>query len=449
MIDSKLNAEIGCFFVLLFSVISPIIVQTIPGLSVVFWLNSFLVLIIFGLTTIFSKRFRKTVFSENFFWLLFIYLLVYLFAMLSTATDPHSKILKDFLRGGIILASLSLILYFCDDKNFKEKFILYFMKSVIFISCVAVVLSITKYYLQYAGVGLSSVYGINPLSVPIGSSLTKDYNAFSHTLLISLLYLFYFWTKNERPIKNIFLIIVIGCIVVVGLHSGSRRFLLLLPPIGIFLLLFYLFSVYFISRKTVNPSDQLRHFRYIAIKILISLITLLLVTIFLNHFYLGYQSVFYDGSASSLYKVRLETLAVGGENFGLKERTDRWQYALELFVDNPKLVFGDFNYRVLFGCKFINCEVEDYPHNAVLSGMLFGGLVGGLLTILIYTYPFWVSFKCLSLNVLFFVKVMVAISTTAFVLISGDNVFSMPVHLITLFFMMIYCPAGDKYPLRR
>lgn len=62
------------------------------------------------------------------------------------------------------------------------------------------------------------------------------------------------------------------------------------------------------------------------------------------------------------------------------ERVERWKYAFKLFITEFSFfqkIFGDgFDYQRKFGSKFLGDDKVDYPHNVVISSLLYSGLIG-------------------------------------------------------------------------
>ncbi len=77
------------------------------------------------------------------------------------------------------------------------------------------------------------------------------------------------------------------------------------------------------------------------------------------------------------------------ENYFISPRIDRWKYALELYGDYtiPEKVFGSgFDYLQKFGKEFLETKGFDYPHNILLSVLLYSGIIG----LLVF---FWLIFE--------------------------------------------------------
>lgn len=118
-------------------------------------------------------------------------------------------------------------------------------------------------------------------------------------------------------------------------------------------------------------------------------------------------------------------------------RLSHFKFAIDLFksMNLKQKIFGNgFNYMPLFSKEFIHKELSikeikeagyyDYPHNPVLSSLLYSGILGCLIYVyflLLVFYYYLKYFKYLSvLFIMFFV-------TFFFAMISGNSHFSVPV----------------------
>lgn len=125
----------------------------------------------------------------------------------------------------------------------------------------------------------------------------------------------------------------------------------------------------------------------------------------------------------------------------LSERVARWKYAMELWTKYPwynKLLGNGFDYLEKFGRKFYPDEKKiDYPHNPMVSSFLYSGIIGGLFYIYFLLLSFWLFWKYRKHHMLLLVIYSIYF---IFVLISGDNHFSVPI-----FAMLSLVPFITKY----
>ncbi len=125
-------------------------------------------------------------------------------------------------------------------------------------------------------------------------------------------------------------------------------------------------------------------------------------------------------------------------------RTDRWEYAIELFKEYTLLqkIFGNgFTYMEKFGEKFLpkneNKKVLDYPHSPILSAFLYSGIIGGLFYIYFLLLTFWYYWKYRKYHLVFFIMYIIAFF---FTFVSGNSHFSSPI-----FVMLSIVPFVTKY----
>lgn len=112
----------------------------------------------------------------------------------------------------------------------------------------------------------------------------------------------------------------------------------------------------------------------------------------------------------------------------LAERVERWKYACELWMGYAwynKLLGDGFDYLDQFGQKFYPGEEKaDYPHNPMISSFLYSGIIGGLFYLYFLTLSIWHYWKYRKHHMLFLIIYAIYF---IFILISGDNHFSVPV----------------------
>lgn len=116
------------------------------------------------------------------------------------------------------------------------------------------------------------------------------------------------------------------------------------------------------------------------------------------------------------------------ENRFTGERIARWQYAYKLYREYPTFnkIFGSgFTYMNQFGEKFYKKENKtDYPHNPIISAVLYSGLLGGLFYIYFLFTSLYYYLKYLRHHWIFFILYLL---TFFFVFFSGNTHFDVPV----------------------
>jgi len=125
-------------------------------------------------------------------------------------------------------------------------------------------------------------------------------------------------------------------------------------------------------------------------------------------------------------------------------RSVRWKYALELFNNYPVInkVFGNgFDYLYLYAEKFPDSsnptKKTDYPHNPILSALLYSGIIGALYYVYFLILVFWYYWKYRKYHMLFFILYLI---TFFFTFVSGNSHFSVPV-----FAMLSVVPFITRY----
>lgn len=147
--------------------------------------------------------------------------------------------------------------------------------------------------------------------------------------------------------------------------------------------------------------------------------------------------------ADEIYKIKTHEKS----NRLLGPRTMRWKYALELFNNYPLInkIFGNgFDYLYLFAEKFPDpsnpTKKTDYPHNPILSALLYSGIIGALYYIYFLILVFWYYWKYRKYHSLFFILYLV---TFFFTFVSGNSHFSVPI-----FAMLSVVPFITKYLIK-
>lgn len=205
----------------------------------------------------------------------------------------------------------------------------------------------------------------------IGTSLVGDYNYYALGLFFSLSTIPFLIKQNKGVLYKTLL--VLGFLVLSSniFMSGSRR--------GVLLIVLYLL-VLLISqiRASVFRRHRLTKRRLIAFVVMgVVLVTSISYT---GNWISDNQESFADSRELEKLFERAETL--NDADYVMSERTIRWRLALNTFANyNPiQFIMGDgFDYLVKYGR--LSGVPEDYPHNYLLSALLYGGALtfGGVL----------------------------------------------------------------------
>lgn len=118
------------------------------------------------------------------------------------------------------------------------------------------------------------------------------------------------------------------------------------------------------------------------------------------------------------------------------ERSVRWEFAWQLLQENYFVVPMGFGYQEKFGCRFLECKTNDYPHNVFLSEFLVAGLLSLGLCILIFCRHFLNLFSLKNADVK---RKLLVLSFFALpnLLISGDYFFTSGMSVAVIVLSMI------------
>jgi O-antigen ligase len=119
-------------------------------------------------------------------------------------------------------------------------------------------------------------------------------------------------------------------------------------------------------------------------------------------------------------------------------RIIRWNYATNLICDYniAQILIGNgFIYNKLYGQKFSNSDAEGYPHNIIISQILYSGLFGLFVLMLLYYQIFKIYLKY---NKQLKELAIFSLITTFFMLISGNTFFSLKIYLLVIVLGYIY-----------
>jgi len=109
---------------------------------------------------------------------------------------------------------------------------------------------------------------------------------------------------------------------------------------------------------------------------------------------------------------------------------DKWQFAIKIYRQQSfvhKLFGNGFFYLELFGQQFEEEQsTYGYPHNPILSALLYSGLIGALFVFVFLLISFYYAIIYFNRYPLFSMMLFVSL---LFVLFSGNSIFSVPVFL--------------------
>jgi hypothetical protein len=225
-------------------------------------------------------------------------------------------------------------------------------------------MGLLKYVNIISGRYLNSYYFENQLLT--GSSLNTDYNVYSLGLTIGALLSIGLFGKHSKRLFKILYILIIGIIILSILLSGSRR--------GVLMSGFILVSLAY-SNRILNARKQ------------ITLVTTLFIPIAMFFFIGNYWGKFSEYLLSSdLFDQSItRVLSLKEELLGEQERTSRFVWSLDYFSERSGLekIFGSgFEYLKIMG-SFFSENLEDNPHNYLISSLLYGGILSFIISLLL------------------------------------------------------------------
>jgi hypothetical protein len=240
-----------------------------------------------------------------------------------------------------------------------------YVSKIVFLGCIiSAALGILKYINILSG-NLSSSYFYEE-KLLLGSSLSTDYNVYSLGLSIGVLLSVGLYKNITKQYVKYLYILAISLIILSILISGSRR--------GILMSFFVIYCLFYSNKITIARKQMA----------LISTIFIPIIILFLissnwdNVSEYLLSSGLLDQSITRVLTLKDELQSENG-------RTTRFSWSVDYFSDRSGFdqIFGSgFEYLKLMGISFSG-ELEDNPHNYLLSALIYGGGIGFFLIILL------------------------------------------------------------------
>jgi MFS family permease len=343
------------------------------------------------------------------FILFFFCVWAYAFGMVISQGLIYSNNLSDITN--IISFFLIWILLSDLEKEDYQKLIHNFAKYAVLVSFVVSIISLYKFYQLLSGVKLQKFFV--GAYYPPGSSLVRDYNMFSFAMTAGLIMTVYLLNQTKKTSHMIYYLLSFITIFTTILFSGSRRGWVVAVIVVVFVLFLILKFLFRLNKNFI----KLIKFGFTA-----SVITLFIYLVFALF---NIDTDFQNSAQIQKLKYRLETLRFNQVEDSFSERTIRWDYAAQRFNESNPIQFligSGFSYLPDFGNKFNLESQEDYPHNPLLSALLYSGLLGQIFLLSLLIWSALMTFnnkKLLGMHYtfLFFVSWI-------FVLISFNSIFS-------------------------
>jgi len=289
-----------------------------------------------------------------------------------------------------------------------------YLSTLVFAGAVlAALLGIVKYRNILSGNVLFSNYNDDVLI--IGSSLNSDYNIYSLGLIMAFLLSLNLRSSFKGLFKKSLYFLLNAMIVGSILLSGSRRAVLMVIVV-VLISLFYnrlkkLKSQWALGKVLILPIVGLGFIAQYSEPIVTSLA----------------ESQLIDKSIARVFTLKEQ---LTGEN----ERTLRVDWVLAKLQDasGQDLLLGQgFGYLSKMG-TFFSVEEEDNPHNFVLATLMYAGLIGGIVVVLLIFRALSLAFK--QNKTMYFVFLFIVL----FGLTSSNTLFSYRVFPIMLFLLALH-----------
>jgi hypothetical protein len=257
-----------------------------------------------------------------------------------------------------------------------------------------------------------------------------DYNYFCLILLFGV----YAWwslvsTKRYWGIYYVFLLFITGPLIFI---IGSRR------GIVFFALLF----IWMIVSRLVKGLQQRLVLNRQAVLILLVFVVIIAVAILCANHFSHLDNVNSSGHFANMW-LRYKTLDSGTVYY--QSRGWRVIYALSLYNQ-----YDAFHMLLGHGFHFINdfaqknnLQIADYPHNPLLSALLYSGLIGFIIAVFYYFSAFVIAYRQRKLLPFFS---FITISSMFFDFLSAPTVVS--TYLFSLGYVMVFVGAY-KYRCRQ
>lgn len=346
-----------------------------------------------------KNRFSPRKLLFHYFSLLLISL-AYVWGMAQTP-GISSFLLKESLNIPVLWGFVVLFLVFTPQKSDFDLFLQHFKHQFVFFVCIFAILGVTKFIFGLFCVHFS-VLEYQDGRFPVGSSLVSDYNFYALASLVALIFLVFPLAGKKRLLlkqaliflllANVFLslsrrgLLVLGLLCVAVwlwflflLFSKKRRQSLLLakmvfPPLVVFVFLlwggFYLFSE---KKLSENPLFGESH---------------ACAAESFSRIEERYSSIAND----RIVRLFLGKPAVSARPMGemVGGRLARWKFGIKLFWEfsaQEKIWGTGFgylqSYKLRFGAKG-NKSYNEYPHNPLISALLYSGLAGAVCMLLFF-----------------------------------------------------------------
>jgi len=394
----------------------PFAVQSFPKIGLVFWLVLILVMGQVGWLRL-KYSVSPSLFASPTGWALALVTATVAYGLFRTSGHASFEVWKDMARGVAFLIALGLLsqLETVHGEAAKPLVVEKFSNYLVAVAFICGVAGYFKYVALLAGYCTDLIAPNCPQNYPWGTSLVGDYNFFALTLLFGALATVHKWATADSLSHSLGWSAVLGVILFAGMHAGSRRFWIIAP----------------IAIATGIALTWLRHRQRAAFNKLFQRLALGVVCSWAILEAGVWVFTMTESTSTGLMASRLHSLADQAESYGLSARLERWRYALSLIDLQTFFAGAGFSYRSAFGCHFIDCTVEDYPHLPLLSALLYGGIGAALATLACFGIVLFKAWRALNEDSRPDIGISMMICLI-FISVSGDTLLSAPVFLAIL-----------------
>lgn len=391
-----------------------IIVATLWGMAFPIGIGYVYLLLIFYFVLLLTRG----VFTLNinyFTGTFFLCILVYILAVL---INPNVlldyRVVKSDLY--VILWSImfALILWSgINDQNFL-RFIEINKKLICIVTFILSLISLYKFYMLLQGVMLP-LFNFNG-TYAYGTALSSDMNMFALTMLIGLVVTLSLLRRANSILMKYFYLIPTITLIISIFMSGSRRGFILTT------LVILIAGFIFLKKLLSNLS---------IVKVTISayIITFVLLLTYIGSIFSGVK--LWDKISELINENQFQYtisrfLTISPEQLGntFSSRSGRWDYAFTLIKEyNPlNLLFGKgFEYIGEYR-QLTSTFIEDYPHNFFVSALLYSGVFGTSIVVMLFIVTFYNILK--NRHAIGLHMILIYLITFSYMFISGNSVFS-------------------------
>lgn len=313
--------------------------------------------------------------------------------------------------------------------------------SAVLLTAVAI-LSLYKFHLLLQGRTIA-FFKVPDRPYPWGTSLVSDYNFFAFAMGIGAVSAVYALVEARTPYRRTGYTASLLLTLASGVLAGSRRFWICL---AIALIAAPLIAVIWASRKMLASVADRRWL--LRIGFLLGVLVVAVISLIPER---TATLAFSQASVDLLY--RFTTMMEFDKSFA--PRASRWEFSLHLAENRSlgeQLVGSGFDYLPTFSRHFMPRGDEDYPHNPILSALLYSGIGGAFLVLLLWLVSFVGFVRAMRVDTYF---LMVYLAANVFLVVSAHSLFSakfLPL-LMMMPWVMKQCqgtdePTRDNNPLR-